>query len=346
MKKQIFFISAAIVAMTFTSCEKESSLTENPTFIPTATGDNQAGGGNGNGGGGTGGGNGGGGTGGGNGGGGTGGGNGGGGTGGGLPAGFMADTAAGNRVAVLEDFTGVRCGFCPDGHVVANGIESSLGDDFVAIAVHGGSYAAPAPGWANFTTIFGDALISQANVGGYPAGTLNRMTASDLSVSPQRPNGYAMGRGSWSSAANTVVGMSSPVNIAVSATHDASSSELTVNVDIYYTDDETDANNITVALLQDGLVSKQSGGSPDPNNYVQNHVLRDYITNGQWGEIITDATTKGSVIQKTFTYSVPADYNGTAPTGGGAVVVSDLKVVAFIARGQTDILTAAETHVQ
>jgi hypothetical protein len=32
---------------------------------------------------------------------------------------FMASTAASMRVALLEDFTGVRCGFCPDGHVRA-----------------------------------------------------------------------------------------------------------------------------------------------------------------------------------------------------------------------------------
>ena len=32
--------------------------------------------------------------------------------------------------------------------------------------------------------------------------------------------------------------------------------------------------------------------------------------------------------------------------GGGAVVVADLEVVAFVSRGSTEILTAAESNVQ
>jgi hypothetical protein len=243
---------------------------------------------------------------------------------------FLAPTTQMNRTAVLEDFTGVRCGFCPDGHVKAKAVEDANPGKFIIIAVHGGSFAAPATGWANLTTAFGQSLITQAKVSGYPAGTISRLPCSDLGVTPQQAGGSAMSRGSWATAANKVMAMSAPVNLGAKVTFDEATRKLTVKVDLYYTAEQTTENRLNVALLQDGIFTKQSGGSPDANNYEQNHVLRDLIT-GQWGEIITETKSVGAKITKTFTYNVPADYNGaTIPPGGGSVVVKDLKVVAFV----------------
>ena len=311
MKKILFILSVAIGAMTFTSCEKEQALKANENFVQDADNSGTAGGGT----------------------------TGGGTTGGGTTTTFLASTDPENRAALLEDFTGVRCGFCPDGHVKAAAAKVNLGADrFIIMAVHAGSYAAPAAGWANFTTPYGAALIAQADVAGYPAGTINRLPASGLGVSAQR-GGSAMSRGQWAPAGSAVNAMEAPVNIGAKAT--ISGDILTVNVDLYYTKGESAVNNINVALLQDGLVSKQSGGS---DSYVQNHVLRDFIT-GQWGEAVTGSKNADSKVSETFTYTVPADYNGTSTEGGGAVIISDLKVVVFVTRGQTDVLNVIEIDI-
>jgi hypothetical protein len=42
---------------------------------------------------------------------------------------------------------------------------------------------------------------------------------------------------------------------------------------------------------------------------------------------------------------VPEDYNGTATEGGGAVVIENCKVVVFVSRDKTDILTAVEIPI-
>lgn len=258
---------------------------------------------------------------------------------------FLAPTTPQNRVAVLEDFTGVRCTYCPDGHVRAKAVLDANPGKFIIMAVHAGSYATPATGWANFTTAFGSALVTQAKVAGFPAGTMSRMLCSDLAVTPQMTGGYAMSRGSWATAASKVIAMSAPVNLGAKATFDPSSRVLTVNVDLYYTSEETAQNNLNVVLLQDHLFSKQIGGTPDANNYEQNHVVRDFIT-GQWGEVIAGSKAVGTKVSKTFKYTVPADYHGTAVEGGGAVVIDNLKVVAFVAQGQTNVLNAIEVDVQ
>ncbi len=263
------------------------------------------------------------------------------------PEEFLASTEPSNRNAILEDFTGVRCGYCPDGHVRAKAAADANPGKFIIMAVHAGSYATPAAGWANFTTPYGTALVNQSSVAGFPAGTINRVLASDLGATPQKAGGICMSRGDWAKAGNAIIAKPSYVNIGSKATFDAATRVLTVKVDMYYTGDAPAANNINVALLQDHLFSKQSGGSPDGNNYEQNHVLRDFIT-GQWGEVVPEASTKmASKFTKTFTYTVPENYNGadTFKEGGGMVKIEDCEIVVFVAEGKTNIVTGIEVPI-
>jgi len=260
---------------------------------------------------------------------------------------FLASTTPSNRNAVLEDFTGVRCGYCPDGHVRAKAAADENPGKFIIMAVHAGSYATPAAGWANFTTAYGTALVSQSGVSGFPAGTINRVLATDLGATPQKAGGLAMSRGDWGKAGAAIIAKPSYVNIGSKATFDAATRMLTVKVDMYYTGDAPAANNVNVALLQSKLFSKQSGGSPDGNNYEQNHVVRDFIT-GQWGEVVPEASTKmASKFTKTFTYTVPENYNGadTFKEGGGMVKIEDCEIVVFISEGKTSIVTGIEVPI-
>jgi len=261
---------------------------------------------------------------------------------------FLASTTMGTRTALLEDFTGVRCGYCPDGHARAEAAQKALGKDkFIIMCVHAGGYATAAAGWANFTTAFGTSLVNQSSVAGYPAGTINRLPAVDMGATPQITTvagALAMSRGDWDPAGRFVNTMFAPANIGTSATFDAASRELTVKVDVYYVANETKPNNINVALLQSKLMAKQSG-DPTPNDlYSQSHVLR-YLITGQWGTPITEEKLEGTKLSKTFKYIVPADYNGITATGGGAVVIGDCSVVAFITRDKVDVVNAAETSI-
>lgn len=261
--------------------------------------------------------------------------------------GFLASTAQQNRVALLEDFTGVRCQYCPDGHERAKALLAANPGKFIVIAVHGGDYATPATGWPNFTTMFGGYLIAQAKVSGYPAGTINREMGLVFGLNPQMPPyGYALGRDQWAAAATFMIAQKAPVNIGATATYNSGTRLLTVKVDLYYTSDQTGSNNINVALLQDKLYGPQSiVGSTEPN-YEQNHVLRTFIT-GTWGDVISaTGETKGTKVSKTYAYSVPTDYNGTSADGGGAVVIDNLNIVVFVTAGQTDVLNAKALDVK
>lgn len=251
---------------------------------------------------------------------------------------FLASTSQEKKAAVLEDFTGVRCGFCPQGHQIANTLLDTYGDKMIVLGVNAGSYAAPRAGWADFTTAFGQELINQSAVAGYPAGTVNR-----VQFPRNQKGGLAMSRGDWTNAAETIMAQDAPVNVGVEASFDEATRELTVYVDLYYTSEVTKNSNINVVLLQSGMIAKQSGGG---DNYEHKHVVRDFIT-GQWGEEVdASETTEGAKITKKFTYTVPTDYNGaTIPPGGGEVVIDDCEIAVFVAQGRTEIMNGARAKI-
>lgn len=245
--------------------------------------------------------------------------------------GRFVSTTPSNRNVVLEEFTGVNCGWCPAGHGIANDIYSAHPDRVVLINVHEGYYAAN-----TYTTQFGEALGNQFSVSSWPSGTVNRHTFSMGSV---------LNRDKWEEASNQILAMSSPVNIAARGTLDWSTRELVLTVQLYYTAEETVENSLNVAILQDNVVGPQAGSSLNPSqvegtHYRHMHMLRHLIT-GQWGETV-DSTTEGSFVEKTYRYTIPESLG--SPTAIQARI-EDLHFVAFVARGHKDILTGCKVDI-
>lgn len=252
---------------------------------------------------------------------------------------FLAPLTVQKKNVVLEEVTGVRCPNCPDGHVKAKALSDAYPGKVVIIAIHASSYADPQPGWANFTTPFGSAIMTQSKLNGVPGGTINRHQFPGANgVAPYfiQNGGTCLSRGGWAAAAAEIMKDNAPVNIGAKSTYNATTKTLTVKVDLYYTEAETDINMINVALLQNGLIANQSGGSA---TYEHVHMLRHLIT-GPWGELIpAESKVKGSKYSKTFTYVVPNDYNGAIiPPGGGSVDISKCEIAVFVARDKVEIL--------
>jgi hypothetical protein len=266
---------------------------------------------------------------------------------------FLADSNEQNRTALLEEFTGVQCQYCPEGHEIAKTLLAAHPGKFIAISIHCGPYAGPAAGWPNFTAEsdwvkeYVSTLVGQAKLTGYPAGTISRIPANALHVDPQIPNGYALDRDKWEEAANFVMSQSAPVNIGIKTSYNASTRYLCIKTDFYYTQTQPGENVMYIALLQDKLVGKQMvAPNPDPvTNYEQNNVFRDLIT-GQYGWDLSDTgVVKGRKIRLVLNYEIPASFNGTSADGGGAVVLSNLKIVVFVCAGNVNVLNAKMVKV-
>ena len=241
-----------------------------------------------------------------------------------------------NKNVILEEFTGIHCVYCPDGHKRAEQIRSANPNDVFLVNIHTGGYATPGAGEPDFRTAYGSALAGQSGLTGYPSGTVNRHVFSGSST--------AMGRGDWAGAATTILSQASYVNMALEADIDVATRVMTIDLEAYFTANGAASMNINVVVTQNNVEGPQTGGSSYnpgsvlPNgNYNHGHMLREMVK-GQWGDVIT-GTTMGTTVTKQYTYTIPMDINGVP------VAIGDLNVIGYISEGNQEIITGAEGPV-
>ena len=249
----------------------------------------------------------------------------------------FVSTTPENKNIVLEEFTGIHCTYCPDGHLLAQTLYNNNPGDVVLVNIHVGSYASPNQGEPDFRTSFGTAIDGQAQVAGYPAGTINRHQ-----FTMTQGGGTAMSRSDWGTAGNMMLTQTSPVNVGIMPTIDIATNTLTVNVEVYYTDSTVVLDNyLNVFVLQNNVAGPQIGAQsfnpgaiiPGPWNptYNHNHMLRHSLT-GQWGDILSSPQL-GDFYTFTYTWNLPTDINGVD------LDITNLEIAAFVTESQQEILT-------
>lgn len=255
----------------------------------------------------------------------------------------FVSTEPANKNVIIEEFTGINCGYCPDGHKRVREYEAANPGRVFGINIHAGSYAAN-----TYTTQWGNALMNQAQVTGFPSGSINReyFTYYD-NYYQQEITSMALGRDMFVSCGNQILAQTSFVNVAAQASIDATTRVMTVNVEAYYTADaETASNKLNIVLLQDSIIGPQLGASGNPSQvtsdgqYIHMSMLRDMLT-GQWGDdiIAPEGSTvipAGTLIQRTYTYNVPGSISNEL------VKLGHLKLVVFVARDTKEIYTGSE----
>ena len=247
----------------------------------------------------------------------------------------IVSTEVQKRNVLIEEFTGVGCGYCPDGHARANDICQQYDGHAWAINIHAGGYATG----SGYTTDAGDSIHEEfhGEISGYPCGVVNR--------------GAVQSRGDWASTAANIRTQDSPVNVGAVASIDPTTRTLTVNVELYYTGTQSvNSNFLNVALVQDSIIGPQSNygtqvqGSPynadyvtPDGQYIHMHMLRDLLV-GPWGEEITTLT-EGTLVQRTYTYNLPITI------GAVDLNFSHLNVIAFVTEGHRKVISAQEAEM-
>ena len=232
----------------------------------------------------------------------------------------IVTTTPENRKVILEEFTGVNCTFCPQGHAIAQTLQDNNPGEVFLVNIHSGGYATPNGNQPDFRTQWGEAIDNQSGLAGYPAGTINRQ---NFPGQEQGNSGTtALGRGQWVGAASSVLTQGSYVNVGVEASLNVQTSIMTIDVEAYYTGNSPEATNkFNVAILQNNTLGPQVGGNMG-NNYMHQHRLISMVT-GQWGVDINNTTT-GSLYSNQFNFEVPSDVNGIP------VELGNLEVVVFV----------------
>lgn len=252
-------------------------------------------------------------------------------------------TAPQNKKAILEEFTGIHCGYCPDGHYIANVIQASDPAKTVLINIHSGSFANAAVGEPDLKTAIGTAidLMPGNGITGYPAGTMNRSVLTGAVM--------AGGRGNWVNWATTVKTQTAYCNVAVQGNVDAVTRVLTYTAQVYYTSNSpVSTNSITVMLLENKILGIQDNyGTPTLYNasnynadgtYNHNHVLRAGLTAGNFG-ITVPVTTSGTTFSTTGTYTIPATYGATGKEN--PCLLGNIELAAFVTETDRNTINGA-----
>jgi len=265
-------------------------------------------------------------------------------------------TSPENRNAVVEELTGIHCWACPDGHRILNDSKELYPNRIFVIKSHSGGFAwdCTTTGGYNFNTQWnnGEYETLMQNGGAYPAASVNRQTFSGL---PHYVSGgTALSRGGWAAAIENVLSQSGYVNVAVSA--QIIDSNMEILVEAYYTGDSPSSSNyLHVAILQDETHGPQFSASGNPDYIVSYEINSTYghatqteeleyrhmdrlvdLINGFDGEEIT-TTSSGSFVSRSYTYALPEMFNDVP------VDINQLKVVAFIAESNQDIINGSGT---
>ena len=240
-----------------------------------------------------------------------------------LKAQQYVSTEPANRNVILEEFTGRNCGYCTDGHRIANEIMAANPGRVWAINIHAGGYAPTT--YPNMITQDGNTIHGGFSISGYPTGVVNRSTSNGVD------------RGQWNSQANNQMNQASECNIAGMAVVNPQTRTATITVEVYYTGNSTvDQNYLTVAMLQDSILGSQADyGNYNPSQWVGNqyshmHVLRDVISTSAWGDPISP-TTQGTLITRTYEYQIPEIIGSP---NGVEVDIDNIFFLAWVAERQ------------
>ena len=267
----------------------------------------------------------------------------------------FVSTTPENKNVVLEEFTGIYCGFCPDGHVIGQGLHDANPNDVFLINIHTGGYSNPnGPNDPDFNCLYGAAIGAASGLAGYPAGTVNRATFAG--ISPQgSPGTTALSRGDWAAASAVIMADPSYVNIGAQASYDMSTGILTVNTETYYTSTTTNVNVLHVAVVENNVPGPQSGAQnynpgaiisgPWSPTYNHQHMLRHLMDGANGLEF--NVTTAGTFVPNSHTWNMPTNLaSGQSTTGYFPDLdPTNMDVVAFIAEGPGEIITGVQAPV-
>ncbi len=220
------------------------------------------------------------------------------------------------KIAILEEFTGVRCGYCPDGHRIAREVIAEYPDRSLVIAFHpsNSGLTDPIGNDIDLRRSYTNAFYDNAFIGEryMPGAMINRRK---YTVVEKR----MVGRHLWKSKVESIITERSPVNIGITSSYSEIFNTLSINLELYYISDVSEANRINIFLIEDGLITRQSGTN---GNYEHKNIFREHITEGQWGELVTGSRREGSLYTAKYVF----DLSGTIDP----VNIENARVVAFV----------------
>lgn len=196
-----------------------------------------------------------------------------------------------NRKVLLEDYTGHKCGNCPNAARVAESLEKKYGSKLIVIAVHAGFFTKinPLPFVTSYTCQAGNEWDAASGFGvsanGNPNGMVNRKDFG---------GGLVQKETKWGASVSQAFNAVDICKLFLTTTYDEGSRKLNATIKTKFVKSYGHDTKVTVVFTEDSIIGPQTDynvpvGTPDViENYVFMHMLRGSI-NGTWGELVKKA---------------------------------------------------------
>ena len=232
------------------------------------------------------------------------------------------------KKVLIEDFTGFRCGNCPEAGEVAHEIAVEYKGQVIQMAIHAGALAIPTPQRTyEFRTPVGNDIASYFNLPATPYGMVNRTAFGGNAL--LAPN-------TWASAVVNEASKLADVKITLSGNYNSASNTIILDAQLKFIKAGTADMYLAAYIVEDSIVQYQRDDRlPDVHvlNYVHNHVLRGSM-NGTWGEQISEfVIPAGTILSKNIQYKIP---------DGKDWVPKNLSIIAVVQNNTTKEILQVE----
>jgi len=237
--------------------------------------------------------------------------------------------------AIVEEFTGAWCGYCPDEALILEDIVDANPEKAIAVGVHSGDAMEFPDGQA----------VASFYTSSYPSAAINR-------------KGAALGRNQWVNEVNATLQGACAVGVSLdSVTWNSSTREITAIVRGSFTGPVAGDIRVGFMITEDNVTGTGAGynqanyfnttaghhyqGAGDPiSGFVHRHTLR-HMMGGSWGTtgIIPNSINPQEAFTHTYTYTLPAGYDE-----------NQINLIAYVGMAGNDvnsreILNSEEMHL-
>lgn len=228
--------------------------------------------------------------------------------------------------AIVEKYTGVRCTKCPTADIVINTALGKYGESLMAIAVHSGRFGEPLNNEQDLRTEEGTSWFEYFGITAQPSALVNRAHSGSSWDIFTPTSGF-------DDRIDAIVNRSAQVAVQVQSQRN-SGNNYSAEIYLDYKEDLTVAQTLTLLIIEDSIRTTQRGQGEEFDNYAQNHVLRQVVTN-EWGMDIDATGTKGARRFVSLNFDLRED-----------CIPQHCHLIAFVSNKETrEIINAAECHL-
>ncbi|MEZ4887733.1 MAG: Omp28-related outer membrane protein [Chitinophagales bacterium] len=241
------------------------------------------------------------------------------------------------KMVLIEEFSGVRCVRCPEGHQKVADLLESHPNEVAAITMHAGYLSEPYPeNRENYVLEEGVFLYELFQGIALPAAAIDRTKYKEEEYVA------IVNKNAWAGKVNERLQITAPMNLYTHYEYNPLNRELQIFVRAYYLEnfDASSTHLLSVSLSESNIIDYQlvplgETSSKIQPDYQHNHVLRTMLTPPTGITLDVDKV-KGMVVERIFNAILPNHWK-----------VEDMEIIAFVHDGTTNnVLQTAKKHIE